>query len=192
MGSGTYTIPVGKNRRVGANWLRWLDSLAGGWDIGLLAIWESGTVFSVLSGFQTAATSAQSLADFKGNRNVGSVDRGGGGVYWFNSEQIDRFSFPAAGDIGNSGRNAFRGPRLFNADLSISKRFTLTDRHCVLFRAEAYNFFNNVNFANPSANLATPASFGKISSTVQGQPGAPLGEPFGGPRVLQIAARWMF
>ena len=192
LGSGTYLIPLGKSRRVGANWPRWLDCLAGSWDLGLLAIWESGTVFSVLSGFQTAATSAQSMADFKDDRNVGALDRRGDGVYWFSPEQIARFSFPAAGEIGNSGRNAFRGPRLFNTDLSLSKRFTITERHGVLFRAEAYNFFNNVNFANPSANLATPASLGKISSTVQGQPGAPLGEPFGGPRVLQIAARWMF
>src|SRR5215468_10089452 len=177
MGSGDYTIPVGQSRRVGANWPRWLDSLAGGWDLGLLAIWESGTAFSVLSGFQTAATSVQSMADFKGDRNVGAVDRRGDGVYWFSSEQIARFSFPAAGEIGNSGRNAFRGPRLFNTDLSLSKRFTIAEKHAILFRAEAYNLFNNVNFANPTANLNAAASFGQISTTVQGQPGAPLGEP---------------
>ena len=191
MGSGTYTLPVGKTRRAGANWPRWLDSLAAGWDLGLLAIWESGTPFSVLSGFQTAATASFSLADFTGDRNTGAVGRRADGVYWFSPEQIARFSMPAAGEVGNSGRNAFRGPRLFNADLSLSKRFTIAERHAILFRAEAYNLFNNVNFANPSASLPA-ATLGKINSTVQGQPGAPLGEPFGGPRVLQLALRLQF
>jgi hypothetical protein len=191
-GSTTYTLPWGQRRRVGANWPRWLHSLADGWDLGVLTIWESGTVFFVRSGLQTAATSAQTLANFTGDRNLGAVDRRGDGVYWFSPEQVARFSAPAAGEIGNSGRNAFRGPRLFNTDLSLSKRFKINERHAVLFRAEAYNLFNNVNFANPGANLATPAALGRISSTVQGQPGAPLGEPFGGPRVLQLAARWEF
>jgi Carboxypeptidase regulatory-like domain/TonB dependent receptor len=190
--AGTYSSPLGKRRSVGTSWPRWLDSIAGGWDLGLLAIWESGTVFFVRSGLQTAATSAQTLANFTGDRNIGAVDRRGDGVYWFTPEQIAGFSAPPAGEIGNSGRNAFRGPRLFNTDLSLSKRFTITERHAVLFRAEAYNLFNNVNFGSPTANLATPATLGKISSTVQGQPGAPLGEPFGGPRVLQLAARWQF
>ena len=189
MGSGTYTLPVGKNHRHGANWPRWLGSLSGGWDLGLLAIWETGTVFSVLSGQQTAATSLPSLADFTGDRNIGALDRRGDGVYWFSPGQVSRLLTPAAGEIGNSGRNAFRGPRLFNADLSLSRRFTVRERYALLFRAEAYNLFNNVNFATPGANLATPAALGKFSSTVQGQPGAPLGEPFGGPRVLQLALR---
>jgi len=192
MGAGTYTLPVGRRRQVGANWPRWLDALAGGWDLGLLAIWESGTVFLVRSGVQTAATSSLSLANFTGDRNLGAVDRRGGGVYWFTPEQLARFSAPVAGEIGNSGRNAFRGPRLFNTDVSLSKRFRITEKHSALFRAEAYNLFNNVNFANPGANLSPPSAFGKISSTVRGQPGAPLGEPFGGPRVLQLAARWEF
>jgi len=134
----------------------------------------------------------QSLANFSGDRNAGTVDRRGDGVYWFSAGQIANFSVPAAGEIGNSGRNAFRGPRLFNTDLSLAKRFRITEQQSLLLRAEAYNLFNNVNFANPNANLSTPAALGKISSTVRGQPGAPLGEPFGGPRVLQLAARWEF
>src|SRR5438034_87336 len=45
-----YTLPVGRNRRFGGKWPRWLDSALGGWDTGGLAIWESGSVFSVRSG----------------------------------------------------------------------------------------------------------------------------------------------
>src|SRR5262249_12393523 len=54
--SGTYAVPTGRSRRAGVRWPRWLDSVAGGWDLGLLAVWESGTVFFVRSGVQTAGT----------------------------------------------------------------------------------------------------------------------------------------
>jgi len=47
-------------------------------------------------------------------------------------------------------------------------------------RAEAYSLFNNVNFGAPNASLATPATFGKISTTV------------GNARVLQMALRYDF
>jgi hypothetical protein len=62
----------------------------------------------------------------------------------------------------------------------------------VVLRGEAYNLFNSVNFANPGFSLVTPASLGRVSSTVRGITGAPLGEPTGGPRVVQLALRWEF
>ena len=106
------------------------------------------------------------------------VMRQGGGVYWLTPEEISRFSVPQAGEIGTGGRNAFRGPRFFNADISLVKKFRITERHAVSFRAEAYNLFNNTNFAAPNATLG--ASFGKLSATV------------GNARVLQMALRFEF
>jgi hypothetical protein len=191
-GLGAYTLPIGKSGRVGAHWPRWLDTIAGGWDVGALAIWECGGVFSVRSGRQTAGANLGTFADFTGDRNIGRLHRQSDGVFWFSPAEIGQFSFPAAGEIGTSGRNAFRGPRFFNIDVSLAKNFPVTERHRVLVRAEAYNLLNNVNFANPDFNLVTPASFGRISSTVRGITGAPLGEPSGGPRVVQLAVRWEF
>ena len=81
-------------------------------------------------------------------------------------------------DYGNAGRNTFRGPRFFNVDASLVKTFAITERKRVLFRAEAYNLFNNVNFANPSFSLTNASSFGKISGVVSN------------PRLLQGALRF--
>jgi hypothetical protein len=108
------------------------------------------------------------------------VIRRGDGVYWLTADEVNRFFYPAAGEIGTSGRNAFRGPRFFNVDVSLVKKFRITERHAVSFRAEAYNLFNNSNFAAPNTNLATPASYGKIASTV------------GNPRIVQMALRFDF
>ncbi len=190
-GSLIYTLPIGKDRRLGGNWPRWLDSVAGGWDMGVLGIWESGQAFSVSSGRQTAGD-LTSFAHYTGDRNIGRLDRRGGSVYWFSPEEIRRFSFPAAGEFGSSGRNPFRGPRFFNIDLSLVKRFRLAERHSIAFRAEFYNLFNNPNFGLPDSNLANTASFGRISTIGIGGVSAPAGGTSGGPRIVQLVLRYEF
>ncbi|MFN0168394.1 MAG: TonB-dependent receptor [Bryobacteraceae bacterium] len=176
-----YTLPIGKGRHVAGNAPRWVDSLAGGWDVGLLTMWQSGRVLTYLSGRATGPTANSSYVNYAGDRNIGSVMRKGDGVYWLTPEEIGGFTYPAAGEIGTGGRNAFRGPRYFNIDMSLVKKFTITERHSVSFRAEAYNLFNNANFDAPNANLASPATFGRISSTTVGNA-----------RILQMALRFEF
>jgi hypothetical protein len=182
-----YTLPFGKGRRFAGRVPRWADSVVGGWDLGLLTIWQSGRVVTYLSGRTTGPTppitatdptSGSSYVNYTGDRNIGSVMRQSDGVYWLTSEEIKRFSFPQAGEIGTGGRNAFRGPRFFNVDISLVKKFRISERHAVSFRAEAYNLFNNANFAAPNATL--DPSFGKLSATV------------GNARVLQGALRYEF
>ena len=46
---------------------------------------------------------------------------------------------PVAGSIGNSGRNAFRGPRYFNVDVSLVKKFAITEKHYVQFQREDFH-----------------------------------------------------
>ena len=84
------------------------------------------------------------------------------------------------GDYGNAGRGTFRGPRFFNIDASLVKSFALTERKRVVFRAEAYNLINNVNFALTAASfdLTSRATFGKISGVASN------------PRLLQGALRF--
>ena len=44
-----------------------------------------------------------------------------------------------------SGRNAFRGPGAWNLDSAISKKFKVTERMGMEFRAEGFNIFNHHN-----------------------------------------------
>ena len=158
-----------------------MDALIGGWDIGLLTLWQSGQTITYLSGVATGPITKSSFADYSGDRNIGRVLRKADGMYWLTKEEAELFfSTPAAGEIGTGGRNAFRGPRFFNVDVSLVKRFRITDRQAISFRAEAYNAFNNANFGPPNTDLSEKASFGKISSTV------------GNARVFQMALRYDF
>ena len=180
-----YTLPIGKGHALGGNMPRWANTLVGGWDLGALMIWESGSPFTVSSGRATGPSTANTWADYTGSRNIGSVmtsNNGiGPGVYYFTPAEIANFAEPAAGSLGNSGRNTFRGPGFFNIDMSLVKRFELFERKYLTFRAEAYNFVNNPDFANPGVNFGGNAiAFGRISAAVNN------------PRIVQLALRFDF
>jgi hypothetical protein len=75
------------------------------------------------------------------------------------------FKYPLPGQDG-LGRNIFIGPGYWNADLGITKNFTLTEKVKVQFRAEGFNALNHPNFDHPvNASVGSPA----INSTVFGQ-----------------------
>jgi hypothetical protein len=70
---------------------------------------------------------------------------------------------------GNLGRNTFTGPGVNNLDLSLGKRFSITENHSLDFRADATNFFNHAQFILPGTQwVGTPRGRfqpGRIVST---------------------------
>jgi hypothetical protein len=187
--SVSYTLPIGRGRRLLGVAPGWVDSLLGGWDIGALSTWQSGSAFTIYTTRATGPnnnTNPGSWAIYNGtDRHIGALDRRGNGVYLFTPDEIAKFSFAPAGYYGSTGRNTFRGPRFFNVDASLSKSFKVREGMAFKFRAEAYNLFNNVNFGTPGVSIATPSSFGKFSTTI-----GPNGS--GGARIMQVAGRFEF
>jgi hypothetical protein len=55
-------------------------------------------------------------------------------------------------------------------DFTLHKRFVLTERQSIEFRAEVYNILNHTNFANPPAVLSNALGI----STGNLQPGQPF------------------
>lgn len=80
------------------------------------------------------------------------------------------FAMPAPGVIGNLGRGALHGPGLAQFDLTLQKRFRVSERFRLEFRGELYNLFNRTNFANPPATLNNALGVG--SNLIQ--PGRPF------------------
>ena len=186
-----YTLPIGRGKMLGGQMPVIFDKLLGGWSLGNLMILQNGQPFSVSSQRSTVAISGvgNSYAQYSGtDRTIGGVTRQGNGVYFFSPSEVALFGFPSAGEYGNSGRNVFRNPNFFEIDSSLVKKFVITERHTVSFRAEAYNLTNHPNFGLAAANLNinTPATFGKFSST--------LGTQVGGSsaRTLQMVLRYDF
>jgi hypothetical protein len=106
--------------------------------------------------------------------------------------------------FGSLGRNSLRGPHFRQFDFSIYKKTPLGEHMNMELRFEAYNLFNHPNFANPYLpNFIADAaqqgintngtSAGALHLTATGDVG--IGYPFlgsGGPRSLQIAAKFTF
>lgn len=67
---------------------------------------------------------------------------------------------------GRTGEaNPIYGLGFWNLDMRVGKVTSITEDVKVEISADAFNLFNNVNFANPSLDLTNPATFGVISST---------------------------
>ena len=103
-----------------------------------------------------------------------------------NQFNIAAFSLPPADTWGNAGRNILRGPAGFNWDFSVFKRFRITEGQQLEFRAEMFNMFNTPQFANPSATVTSPATFGQSRSTSVTAGG------FGSNRQIQFALKYTF
>jgi hypothetical protein len=74
-------------------------------------------------------------------------------------------------------RGAFRGPGLWNLDLSLSKRFRFGDRYAVQLRFEAYNVFNHANMYARSGD-ADLSSYSEIYGFKDGNRRIQLGAKF--------------
>src|SRR5882724_11986647 len=106
--------------------------------------------------------------------------------------------------FGNLGRNSLIGPNFRQLDFSIFKITPITERLKMELRFEAYNLINHPNFANPylpnffadgapNGFDSTGRATGSLALGVTGDVG--IGYPYlgsGGPRSLQIAAKFIF
>ena len=73
---------------------------------------------------------------------------------------------------GNLGRNTFRGPRQWFADMSLSKNAQITEKWRIQFGMDFFNVFNRTNFTVPNNNVGNPSSpngdFGEIKYNAYG------------------------
>ena len=67
-----------------------------------------------------------------------------------------------------------------NLDLVLSKRFPFGDSRYGEFRVEAFNALNHPSFGPPARDVATPNTFGVITSTVSS------------PRVVELVFKFYF
>lgn len=182
-----YDLPFGRTKLFGKNMSRPADLLVGSWQLGGVFNARSGVPVDVLivrpdvvyRDTRNGMIYSSPVADTNGtiyttpvintpgggsSRNVRRPDAIAGVSPYLNQGlqllNPAAFAMPAPGAFGNLGRNALHGPGLAQLDLTLSKRFTVTERSHLEFRAEVYNILNHANFANPGnvrLNQALPA-----------------------------------
>jgi hypothetical protein len=109
------------------------------------------------------------------------------------------FAVPKPGTYGNLARNALRGPKFAQLDMTLSKQFLIGERFKTELRGEFYNILNHPNFSNPTANLGAGGQPGTAftkanASAAYGQLNATVGRYVnsGTNRQIQVAVRVNF
>ncbi|HKX30306.1 MAG TPA: TonB-dependent receptor [Blastocatellia bacterium] len=173
----TYEMPFGSYLK------GWSKRVASGWQVNSIVTLSSGLPF-------TPIISGDSDRDGT-DENSGRPDLvPGANLYpaggstpdlWFNPAA---FSQPQPGLRGTSGRNILNGPNYKSIEISLARRFSMTEKHSLQFRVEAFNLLNRANFDLPAntddgSTLFTTGA-GKITNTV------------GDSRKLQVAVKVTF
>ncbi len=166
-GYALYELPFGKGRRWGNDWGKVTNFFLGGVQMGGILRLYSGRPFTVFSGSNTLSQVVLTPASCNNcSSDMGSVVLENGRNVFFTSAQRAQFFVPAAGEFSNVGRNFFTGPRFFNLDMTIGKRFRFAEKRDLEFRMEVQNATNSPSFAVPDGNLTlTSGSFGQVLGT---------------------------
>ncbi|MBK9167559.1 MAG: TonB-dependent receptor [Bryobacterales bacterium] len=144
---GSYELPWARKNR-------WL----GGWQVQSIVRLTSALPFTVFSG-------TDNLNRANANR---ALNVPGSLVRTPSQRQALRLAdgtttaqlIPAAGTLGDIGRNTERGDRLAQVNVSVGKGFALTETWRAEFRAEAFNLLNSTNYQTPDGRLNS-ATFGR-------------------------------
>jgi len=194
-GQIVYELPFGSDRQFVVHGV--LDQIVGGWRISSVLQWHGGNPFTPviqssvaegvdpgLDSFFGAYGGANLYPNVVGNPKVSNPTL----TEWFNPAA---YANPAYGTFGTSGRNTLVGPSFFNADFSIGKAFRLPREGMRLeVRADMYDVFNHINFANPDANVGY-LSNGQLADTTAGTITGPAGYN-GNRRIIQLGAHFIF
>jgi hypothetical protein len=185
--SYSYDIPVPKDSFFD-------NQLFKGWTLSGITVFQKGLPFSVTDStsggiFGTAAGTATFVcANIRDAYTTGRIqdrlDHYINPACFTTAPLIPAAGFsanPGATGFGNTPRNAFRGPRQSDWDLTVMKRFHIAERHQFEFRTDFFNLFNHPIFRFPSAlNIGTASTLGRITDTA-----VP-------PRLIQFGLRYSF
>ncbi len=184
--AGTYNLPIGKGRSYGNDWHPFVNAVLGGWGI--------SSIVSMHTGFPlTVTTTDRSLQNPRGAARPNTIGKptitSNPDCYIYNplngacagQSGTVAFAEQALGTFGSTGVGTVRAPGYFNWDFGIGKKFNVTERHYLDFRAEFFNFTNTPSF-NPPDRGWTPTSrtFGQVTSTISP------------PRIIEFALKYHF
>lgn len=93
---------------------------------------------------------------------------------------INGFQAAPLGTFANCPVGVARGPRYSNLDLVLSKQFATGGGRYAEFRIEAFNVLNHPSFGAPARDIASPNTFGQITTTISS------------PRVIELVLKYYF
>jgi hypothetical protein len=173
--SGIYELPFGHGKAIGGNLTGAASKLASGWQLNGVYVIQSGMPYNL-----TCADNSGTVGVFDVTRcnivgNIHATDP----VDPTRAFNRSAFAQPASG-FGNEGIGDLYGKGLNNADISIFKNTSMSERFNMQFRAEFFNAFNHTQvgpFPGTSYGGATTGEYTTLNH---------------GPRVIQLALKLIF
>jgi len=162
-GSFVYEVPFGRTRKYGSNWNRGVDAVLGGWQLGGVPSWHSGLPLTIKYNGDSSGTGQRSYRVNVVGTPV-NPQQIGPGVQWLGGP-TGFYAAPTKGTYGNIGVGTARGPGMERIDLSLSKRFNITEKKYIELRGEAFNLTNTPIFLSPASQTITSTLFGQIRSS---------------------------
>lgn len=182
-----------------------LNQVVGGWQLAAVNQSQSGVPFNITYSPTSTNLVSGIAASYRGANLYRPNRVSGVPLYKLNKARatsttslpylnLNSIALPPSGTssailspFGTMARNSGRSPSINYLNLTLNKRFDITERVKFDFRTELYNIFNHTNFATPggisysiSTNAATtPTSGGAITSTFD-------------PRIIQFGGKLSF
>jgi hypothetical protein len=130
------------------------------WEVSGITRYQSGNQFTVSWNSAIGTRRVDYLGgDIELPADERTVER------WFNT---DAFTQAPASRRGTSSVRNVPGPSMQLWDMSLRKRFALTERWNMQFQADFFNIFNKANFLNVATNMSN-ANFGSITNAAPGR-----------------------
>jgi len=159
-----YDLPFAKKETGG------VGRVIGGWYVSGIIVIESGTPLNLTN--NNSQGWGASRVNYIPTVAIGSIDTGfhpgsGGGNYFANPSAVAAEFRPLqlSTDTTTGISTPMRGFGFRNLDARIGKNTTIRESIHAEFSVDLFNAFNHHNYADPSVNLAVPASFGSVTST---------------------------
>jgi hypothetical protein len=210
-----YELPFGKGKKYMGSVNRGVDYAIGGWQISNTTNWSSGLPWTASISECGAVSDTGPCRPDKASGSFkvgvsGDIDPINHNLTYFtpvaailptplppNTDvcalaaagvSSGPFALPQCGTVGNIGRNTFHGPSGFYSDMSVVKKFRITEKLNAQFRADAFNVFNHPVYAfsaNNGANTCVDCQGGNNGKITNIEDGLSM-------RQLQFAIRFDF
>ncbi len=168
--NGGYELPFGRKRKYLSSSSGLVNGILGGWTVNGLVRLQSGMPTT----FPANAEPIAGVDPIPANRTIDQ---------WYTPgsfRTLDPLAFRAVSIRYGSLRN----PPIRNFDLSVHKRFAITERVSAQFRAEFINAFNTPQFFNGPETSPASGNFGRMGEGARSQTNLP--------RFVQLALKINF
>jgi TonB dependent receptor-like, beta-barrel len=174
--SATYELPFGRGHKFLVSAPGVAQFLLGGWQMNGITTFQKGIPLAISNGGNTTGINSPGIRPSDNGQNPARSGNIGSRLNEYFDQSV--FSQTPNYHFGNVGRFLpnVRQPGAHNLDFSLFKSFKPVEKLAIQFRAEAYNLTNSPVWNSPGNNVASPATFGIVTSA-------------NGVRTMQLALR---